>query len=70
MQTSCQSPTTVVHIISWITRLRMTEEIRLTFGSGGFVCSFNENEQADFHQFIERRQLQQSEQSEERFAVC
>ena len=30
------------------------KEIRLTFGSGGFVCSFNEKELADFHQFLER----------------
>ena len=30
------------------------KEIRQTFGSGGFVCSFNEKELAEFHHFLER----------------
>ena len=29
------------------------KEIRQTFGSGGFVCSFNEKELAEFHHFLE-----------------
>jgi hypothetical protein len=29
------------------------KDIRQTFGSGGFVCSFNEKELADFHHFLE-----------------
>ena len=30
------------------------KEIRTTFGAGGFVCSFNEKELVEFHQFLER----------------
>ena len=29
-------------------------ELRSTFGSGGFVCSFSERELADFHNYLER----------------
>lgn len=35
-------------------RQRFISEIRTTFGAGGFVCSFNEKELADFHQFLEK----------------
>ena len=30
------------------------KEIRTTFGAGGFVCSLNEKELVEFHQFLER----------------
>ena len=33
---------------------RFIGEIRTTFGSGGFVCSFSERELADFHNYLER----------------
>lgn len=30
------------------------KDIRQTYGSDGFICSFNEKELADFHHFLER----------------
>ena len=42
------------HTVESLLRQNFLKEIRMTFGAGGFMCSFSDKELAEFHHFLEK----------------